>query len=321
MSARSPRWARGSGARHDSVNPQLRVSDAERANVADRLSRHYGDGRLDRGEFNERLDQAMKAKTQSDLTGLFTDLPDIEEPQDAIRPQNAPPPTASHRPRHRVIGRALIIVIAAIIARQLSKGGPGELFQLAIGNNWISGLVGLAILAFVWPILLPIIFRDRKARQLGANSGKTSAPYSRAAMIYSLAMLAVVAVLAYAYQAPPQAKTFPADYSFKYGKERPFAPSLATTATDGFMDEQVLSGSRSCGITGVNAPGSRKRSKPSGPASPKSTDGISAGASARRGRSQNASLAPASSSPATSSSAAEVSASRSSSTKLGAADA
>lgn len=151
MSARSPRWTRGSGARRDSVNPQLRVSDAERANVADRLSRHYGDGRLDREEFNERLDQAMKAKTQSDLTGLFTDLPDIEEPQDAIRPQNAPPPKASHRPRHRVIGLAFIIVIAVVIGHALTLPFfPGfSFFWHPLGDSltlWL--LIGLLI--FLW---------------------------------------------------------------------------------------------------------------------------------------------------------------------------
>ena len=49
----------------------LRVSDAERNAVADKLSRHYADGRLDESEFKERLDAAMSAKTQGDLAGLF----------------------------------------------------------------------------------------------------------------------------------------------------------------------------------------------------------------------------------------------------------
>ena len=54
----------------------MRISDAERAEVSDRLSKHYGDGRLDETEFSKRLDQAMHAVTQSDLNGLFDDLPD-----------------------------------------------------------------------------------------------------------------------------------------------------------------------------------------------------------------------------------------------------
>jgi hypothetical protein len=91
-SPRSNRWAFGPAARRaDSVDPQLRVSDAERADVADRLSKHYSDGRLDQAEFNERLDQAMKAKTQSDLNGLFADLPATDDPGKEVRQRSAPP--------------------------------------------------------------------------------------------------------------------------------------------------------------------------------------------------------------------------------------
>jgi Domain of unknown function (DUF1707) len=54
----------------------LRIGDAERAEVTDRLARHYGDGRLDQDEFNERLDKAMRATTVADLAGLLADLPD-----------------------------------------------------------------------------------------------------------------------------------------------------------------------------------------------------------------------------------------------------
>ena len=66
----------------------LRVSDAERNAVADKLSRHYADGRLDEAEFKERLDAAMSAKTQGDLAGLFDDLPPL-----ATEPP--PPPRAA----------------------------------------------------------------------------------------------------------------------------------------------------------------------------------------------------------------------------------
>jgi hypothetical protein len=67
----------------------MRVSDAERSQVADRLARHYADGRLDDAEFEARLDRAMRAKTRSDLIGLLADLPekmpDIGPPVDPRR--------------------------------------------------------------------------------------------------------------------------------------------------------------------------------------------------------------------------------------------
>jgi hypothetical protein len=53
----------------------MRVSDAERAEVADRLGRHFADGRLDQAEFDERISRAMAAKTVGDLRGMFDDLP------------------------------------------------------------------------------------------------------------------------------------------------------------------------------------------------------------------------------------------------------
>jgi hypothetical protein len=53
----------------------VRVSDAERYEVADRLSWHYCEGRLDEGEFSQRLDQVMGATTYRDLSGVLQDLP------------------------------------------------------------------------------------------------------------------------------------------------------------------------------------------------------------------------------------------------------
>ena len=68
---RTPAWLLGP------ARPQadLRVSDADRQAVADQLSKHFADGRLDQAEFDERLSQAMNAKTYRDLDGLLTDLP------------------------------------------------------------------------------------------------------------------------------------------------------------------------------------------------------------------------------------------------------
>ena len=97
----NPPWGRGSSGQRPTPDPNIRVSHAERTDVADRLSKHYGDGRLDEEEFNERLDRAMKAKTRADLDGLFDDLPDAEGPP---RPSAAPlsPPWCG---RHAVTAR------------------------------------------------------------------------------------------------------------------------------------------------------------------------------------------------------------------------
>ena len=45
---------------------------------------------------------------------------------------------------------------------------------------------------------------------------------------------------------------FPKDYSYLFGTNRPFAPSLARTDTGGAFDARSLSGSRSCGTAGCH---------------------------------------------------------------------
>jgi GntR family transcriptional regulator len=58
----------------------LRVSDAEREAVCDRLAGHFAAGRLDQAEFDDRVARAMSAKTRADLRGLFADLSETGDP-------------------------------------------------------------------------------------------------------------------------------------------------------------------------------------------------------------------------------------------------
>jgi hypothetical protein len=83
----------------------LRVSDAERNEVADKLSRHFAEGRLDQTEFKERLDAAMSAKTHGDLAGLFDDLP-------ALATEPPPPPSRRRRLIPFLVMVAFLIVAA-----------------------------------------------------------------------------------------------------------------------------------------------------------------------------------------------------------------
>lgn len=60
-------------------------------------------------------------------------------------------------------------------------------------------------------------------------------------------------LLQFTYPAPEYVNKFPADYNYVYGKDRPFAPSLARTNTGGAFDARTLSGSESCGTSGCHA--------------------------------------------------------------------
>jgi DUF1707 SHOCT-like domain len=107
---------RGSG-----QNPNLRVSDAERADVADRLSKHYGDGRLDQTEFNDRMERAMNAKTQGDFAGLFEDLPDLAGQETPAQPPANVQPARRHSQMYRIFIIVVLIVAAIALAHVIAQ--------------------------------------------------------------------------------------------------------------------------------------------------------------------------------------------------------
>lgn len=85
------------------IDPHLRVSDAERNEVSERLSRHFADGRLDQVEFSARLDRATGAITRGDLDGLFADLPRLSD-------EPAPPRSRGRR----LVPLLLIVLLVAV---------------------------------------------------------------------------------------------------------------------------------------------------------------------------------------------------------------
>jgi hypothetical protein len=107
----------------------MRVSDAERNEVAEALSKHYADGRLDAAEFKERLDQAMSAKTRRDLSGLLTDLPGSSPAPQAT----APLP----RRRYHVLALvAVALLIASAWSAMVAPHVPWLLIALIVFVVW-----------------------------------------------------------------------------------------------------------------------------------------------------------------------------------------
>src|SRR5262250_798509 len=90
--ARRPRPAAGSpqagrpGGNRRGARPDLRVSDAERDAVVTELGEHFGQGRLDQAEFDERVSNALSARTGRDLGGLLADLPPTREDSTVPKP-------------------------------------------------------------------------------------------------------------------------------------------------------------------------------------------------------------------------------------------
>jgi Flp pilus assembly protein TadB len=86
----------------------MRISNTERNEIADILSKHFAEGRLDSDEFEERVGKVMSAKTRGDLAGLLDDLPRL-----------GPPPREPRR--RRPIGYwILVLVLALFVASALA---------------------------------------------------------------------------------------------------------------------------------------------------------------------------------------------------------
>jgi uncharacterized protein DUF1707 len=123
-----PPWYAGSrsAGRRADADLAMRVSDAERNEVAEVLSKHYADGRLDAAEFKERLDRAMGAKTRADLSGLLTDLP-RSDPQ---------PPAAPRRRPHLLVIVAVALVVTSLWAMMAAPRVPWLLIGLVVLWLW-----------------------------------------------------------------------------------------------------------------------------------------------------------------------------------------
>lgn len=131
-----PRFTAGA-ARASDTDPGMRISDSERAEVADRLSKHFQDGRLDQAEFNARLDKTMKAKTRADLNGLFDDLPGDQPTAVPPGQDGAEQHTAQHKTRCARLGFLALVVVAVAVVAQ------------ALAHSFIPWLV-IGIVAFLW---------------------------------------------------------------------------------------------------------------------------------------------------------------------------
>jgi hypothetical protein len=142
------------------IGPDLnmRVSDAERAEVADRLARHFGDGRLDQAEFDDRMGRAMSAKTVGDLQGLLDDLPGDSLngfPGGTAKAPGTPPPAADYaagRRRGPLRGpvRALLTFVVVLVAANV-------VWHAVLG--WTAPLVILAA------IVAAIVLVSRRSRR------------------------------------------------------------------------------------------------------------------------------------------------------------
>jgi hypothetical protein len=99
------------------MDDRIRVSDADRERVAERLREHFAQGRLSSEELDERISAALGAKTFGDLRRIMIDLPEPE----LVGPQARGPAPWGGRPGGvfprgpRLFPLAMLALIAALV--------------------------------------------------------------------------------------------------------------------------------------------------------------------------------------------------------------
>lgn len=136
------------------------------------------------------------------------------------------------------------------------------LFGVKISYFWraVHDWTTVALVAVVLPHILIPLLRDARARRSEAGAlnwaaakGFGQGTFTLAALLFGAAGLAY-----FAYEPPKLLRDFAADYDLwepknpLYGKNRPFAPSLARTVDNRPIDARLLAGSEGCGTSGCH---------------------------------------------------------------------
>ena len=136
----------------DAPTDLLRVSDAERQFVVDRLRDEAAAGRLMLDVFDERAGAAYTARTRADLLHLLRDLPGGDlagaaaagEPEPSVDPL-AGPPDLDHRARCRFLSRmrSELTVLAGL------NGAAIAIDLFVPGTWWVWVLFGSGVSALL----------------------------------------------------------------------------------------------------------------------------------------------------------------------------
>jgi hypothetical protein len=115
----------------------MRVSDDERHSVVDELRAHFGAGRLDLAEFEDRTNAALAARVRGELEPLLDDLPELRPP--VTGPPVRPRPVRPGSPALRIhtyiwlVLSAFFLVLYAGIASVSDSGVPfWPIFPIAV---------------------------------------------------------------------------------------------------------------------------------------------------------------------------------------------
>ncbi len=150
----------------------------------------------------------------------------------------------------------LALAVAAICAVSGLVLTWQALFSPRISYFWdrVHLFSTLTLIGFLAPHIVIVALRDWRASALPEWGivKKAVRGYAWSSALSALLFFAVAALAVYAYRPVQLEHEFPADYSYKYGEDRPFAPSQARTLSGHALDPRALAGSESCGTAGCH---------------------------------------------------------------------
>jgi hypothetical protein len=149
---------------------------------------------------------------------------------------------------------AMAATIVAIVSGLVLTWQALFLTRISYGWDLVHIVSTFALIASVLPHVVVLIVRAARP-----ENGAVTAPilaatkrFGMGTLIVAAPLFVAVGLLAWAYEPPELVNELPADYSYVYGPDRPFAPSLARTSTGSAFDARSLGGSESCGTSGCH---------------------------------------------------------------------
>lgn len=129
---------------------RMRVSDADRQQVAGHLETAFGEGRLSVADFDDRVRQAWSASTHGDLARLTADLP-------AVRPAAPVPSAPAENPDDtaRKLLRGWFIVTFINVA---------VWFVIALNEGFTEVHPWWIWVALTWPVVALVVRYSRRRR-------------------------------------------------------------------------------------------------------------------------------------------------------------
>lgn len=118
----------------------LRIGDAERDRAIAALGDHFAAGRLNTEEFEERVDQAIRARFNDDLEPLFVDLPRAAEPTREARSNRQ---SDAHLAWSPMVWLAPLLVVCAVVT------------AVILSAPWLVWM-------FLWLFLITRLIRHRR---------------------------------------------------------------------------------------------------------------------------------------------------------------